>query len=107
MELQNVKGHVTEEMMETGKYDRKEREGNDNSDVAEGKGSSISQELTQTNVAMYEWRQKGYRNTMARIKQFIVKLKMLHNKELMEDKANKEDPFETKENKQHCNTPKA
>ena len=32
--------------METGKYDREEKEGNDNSDEAAGKGSSISKDFT-------------------------------------------------------------
>lgn len=45
-ELRKVKGPATEEMRETGKYDRKEKRGNGNSDEAAGKRSSISQELT-------------------------------------------------------------
>ena len=50
--LQKEKGHVAGEMMETGNYDRKQKEGNDNADEVAGKGSLKSQSENGSHVLL-------------------------------------------------------
>ena len=70
--ITKVKGHATQQMVDEGKVEKDEKEGNDQADEAAEAGATKSQGRVQTFAETYSWRHGQYRKLMTRIQQYIV-----------------------------------
>ena len=94
--ITKVKGHATQQMVDEGKVEKDEKEGNDQADEAAEAGATKSQGRVQKFAEAYSWRHGQYRKLMARIQQYIVALRK-EEKRLKQEDEKEKDPFEKKE----------
>ena len=73
--ITKVKGHATEQMVQDGKVERCDKEGNDKADKAAELGATISQARVQAFGRLYSCRQQEYRTFVCRVQRYIVALK--------------------------------
>ena len=73
--LTKVKGHATKDMVAEGKVPAAEKEGNDEADGAADKGSIGEQPRLYHLARLFGRRQVAYGKLMARIHNFIIKVK--------------------------------
>ena len=105
VKLTKQKGHATEKMVSEGKVREVDREGNHQSDRAAELGITEEQKEVDHLGWKYAARQKAYGRLMARVHEFIIKVRK-GQKEKKEEKEKLKNPFGTKD-KNKMNVPKS
>ena len=67
-----VKGHATDEMIESGAVSRDDKTWNDQADEAAGRGSKGEQRRLHALAGLYATRHEAYRKFMGRVQKFLV-----------------------------------
>ena len=99
--ISKVKGHATQEMVDEGKVQKEDKEGNGQADTGADRGAVTMQKVTLKLADLYSWRHGGYRNLMIRIPRFIVGLQN-HDRKLRGEEKDKEDPFRKEEKRRYA-----
>ena len=89
VKLTKQKGHATEEMVREGKVREEDREGNRQSDRAADRGVTEEQEEVEFLGWKYAARQNAYVRLMARIHEFIIKVRKGQKKKHAEKEKQK------------------
>ena len=79
-DIRKVKGHATDEMVQTGQATAEDKRGNSNADEVADYGATQSQGRLKHLAELFSWRHVCYRK-LARIQHFIVELKKIKNKD--------------------------
>ena len=94
--ITKIKGHATQRVVDEGKVEEREKQGNDQADKAADEGATKSQGKVQRFAELYAWRHGPYRKFMTRIQQYIVALRK-EEKRLKQEDEKETDLFEKKE----------
>lgn len=87
-----VKGHATQEMVDEGRIDERQKKGNGGADDGANKGAGEAQQNLSTVARKYASRQWRYKRFMARMHAYIICLRKAAKKKL-EPKKRQEHPF--------------
>ena len=96
IKISKVKAHITEEMVEKDEYTREEKEGNDGGDEAANFGAKDMQPEEATLAGFYSRRHWRYQKFMARIQNFIIKMRTAM-KEERKNLKKQENPMQDEE----------